>query len=70
MLAFADHGEVSGDTITDQIMSARAILGELPSVGVDFSDVTHFLEQDGVAKFVASWNELVAAVQGAVARIQ
>ena len=69
MVAFADHGVVAGDTITEQIMPARAILGELSSVGVDYSDVTRFLEQDGVDKFVASWDELVAAVQSAVARV-
>jgi len=70
MLAFADHGVVAGDTISDQIMCARAILGELPSAGVDYSDVTRFLEQDGVAKFVASWDDMVTAVQGAISRIQ
>jgi len=64
--AFADHGEVTGDTITPDIMSARAILGELGTVGVDYSDVTDFLETDGVAKFVASWDDLVAAVEGAL----
>jgi len=68
--AFGDHGVVAGDTITDQIMPARAILGELASVGVDYSDVTRFLEADGVAKFVASWDELVTAVRDALAKIR
>ena len=64
--AFADHGEVVGDTITTEIMSARAILGELIRAGLDYSDVTAFLEADGVAKFEASWDDLVAAVEGAL----
>jgi len=64
--AFADHGEVTGDTITTEIMGARAILGELGTVGIDYSDVTDFLEADGVAKFEASWADLVAAVEGAL----
>jgi len=66
MQAFADHGVVKADTITPEIMPARAILGELAKIGIDYADVTRFLEDDGVAKFVASWNELVAAVHGAV----
>jgi transaldolase len=34
-------------------------------VGVDYDDVVTALERDGVAKFVASWNELVAGVDAA-----
>ncbi|MCL2652997.1 MAG: transaldolase [Propionibacteriaceae bacterium] len=64
--AFADHGQVVGDTITPEIMSARAVLGELSTVGLDYSAVTNFLETDGVAKFEASWNDLVLAVEGAL----
>jgi len=63
--AFADHGEAPGDTITEEIMPSRAILGELGTIGIDYDDVTRFLEADGVAKFVASWDELVQAVDGA-----
>ena len=70
LLAFADHGEVVGDTITEQIMPARAILGELSSIGIDYADVTRFLERDGVDKFIASWDDMLAAVQDAQARIQ
>ena len=65
MAAFADHGVVGGDTITTQIMEARAVLGELGTIGVDYDDVTRTLEDDGVAKFVASWADLEAAVAGA-----
>jgi transaldolase len=60
--AFADHGEVSGDTITGRYDAARGSLDQLAAVGIDFDDVTSHLEQDGLAKFEKSWAELGATV--------
>ena len=60
--AFADHGQVSGDTISDRYAEARRVLDELGGVGIDFDDVTSQLERDGVAKFGKSWSELSATV--------
>ncbi|MCL1840268.1 MAG: transaldolase [Propionibacteriaceae bacterium] len=65
MLAFADHGEVTGDTIRANIANARATLAALDAVGVSYDDVVQVLEDEGVAKFIASWEELVAAVRAA-----
>jgi transaldolase len=60
--AFADHGDVSGDTISGRYDEARHVLGQLAAVGVDFDDVTSQLECDGVAKFEKSWSDLGATV--------
>jgi transaldolase len=60
--AFADHGQVSGDTITGSYDTARAVLDQLAAVGIDFDDVTDHLERDGLAKFEKSWSELSATV--------
>jgi transaldolase len=60
--AFADHGQVSGDTITGSYDIARAVLDQLAAVGIDFDDVTDHLERDGLAKFEKSWSELSATV--------
>jgi transaldolase len=56
--AFADHGQVKGDTVTRHYDEARGVLDQLAAVGIDFDDVTAHLERDGIAKFRNSWNEL------------
>lgn len=60
--AFADHGEVRGDTVTAHASEAAETLTALSEVGVDFADVLAQLEREGVDKFVVSWDELVATV--------
>lgn len=61
--AFADHGEVPGDTISAHIPEAAQVMSDLASVGIDLEDVFRVLEQQGVDKFIASWQELVESVQ-------
>ncbi|MDT0157376.1 transaldolase [Microbacterium sp. ARD32] len=58
-----DHGVVTGDTITDGYDQARQVFEGLKSVGVDFDDVTQVLEDEGVAKFIDSWHDLLAQVE-------
>ena len=58
LAAFADHGEVTGDTITGRYHDARNVLDRLAAAGVDFDDLTGQLEREGLAKFENSWNEL------------
>ena len=58
LAAFADHGEVTGNTITGRYHDARRVLDQLAAAGVDFDDVTGQLEREGLAKFENSWNEL------------
>jgi transaldolase len=67
MMATADHGVITGDTITKNVSSAREFLTELAAAGVDFDDVTAKLEAEGVEKFIASWDELVGSVASALA---
>ena len=66
MMATADHGEISGDTITPNLEAAQAFMTELAAAGVDFDDVTAKLEAEGVDKFITSWNELVESVAKAM----
>src|SRR5919199_802146 len=49
--AFADHGEVRGDTITGYYADAQRVLDDLAAVGVDYNDVVDTLEREGVEKF-------------------
>jgi transaldolase len=62
MLAFADHGEV-GATIEGRGAEGRAVLAEVAAAGVDLDDAFAVLEDEGVSKFVVSWDELVATVR-------
>jgi transaldolase len=60
--AFADHGQVSGDTVTGSYDDARRFFDQLAAAGIDFDDVTEHLEREGLAKFEKSWSELGATV--------
>jgi transaldolase len=62
MQAFADHGNVTGDTVTGLGSHAQSVFDNLAEVGIDFADVLVVLETEGVDKFVKSWDELVATV--------
>jgi len=61
--AFADHGEVKGDRVTGERDGAQAVFDQLQEVGVDLDDVFITIEEEGVEKFVKSWQELVETVQ-------
>jgi transaldolase len=63
MEAVADHGVVTGDTITGTAKSAQAVFDKLEGVGIDLADVFTLLEEDGVDKFEKSWQELLDATQ-------
>jgi transaldolase len=61
--AFQDHGEVRGDTVTEQVDKAHELLADLAKVGVDYDDVTETLELEGVQKFADSFVELLDGVR-------
>ncbi|GAA2438796.1 transaldolase [Mycolicibacterium llatzerense] len=64
MEAVADHGQVTGDTISGTAAASQAVFDELSAVGIDLDDVFNLLEVEGVDKFEKSWGELLEAVQG------
>jgi transaldolase len=66
MMATFDHGVVPQDSITSLIPAAHEFMTELASAGVDIVDVTNLLEEEGVDKFIVSWNELVESVAQAL----
>jgi transaldolase len=61
--AFQDHGEVRGDTLTEGIGEAKALLDDLAAAGVDYDDVVETLEAEGVQKFADSFEELLAGIE-------
>jgi transaldolase len=62
--AFADHGEVRGDTIAGSSEQSRAVLDGIAAEGISYDEVTGELERDGVQQFVAAGERLRAAVAG------
>jgi transaldolase len=64
MDAVADHGVITGDTITGTSAAAQAVFDTLEAIGIDLTDVFIVLEDEGVDKFEKSWQELIDATQG------
>jgi len=59
--AFSDHGTVAR-TINRDPEASRATLGALEDVGIDFEDVSKTLEDEGVASFAKSFDELLSSL--------
>ncbi|HUR19108.1 MAG TPA: transaldolase [Acidimicrobiales bacterium] len=59
--AFCDHGTVAC-TVDAGVEDAQAVLGRLAGVGVDMADVTRVLEDEGLATFTKSFDELIQAM--------
>jgi transaldolase len=60
--AVADHGVITGDTITGNYADATSVMDQLQRIGVDYDDVVSLLEREGVDKFEKSWAELLGTV--------
>jgi transaldolase len=63
MDAVADHGVVTGDTVTGTAEESQAVFDKLEAIGIDLTDVFLVLENEGVEKFEKSWQELIDATQ-------
>jgi len=60
--ATADHGDIHGDSVTGGYAQARADLAAVEALGISYDEVVKQLEDEGVAKFEAAWQELLEAV--------
>jgi transaldolase len=60
--ATADHAQITGDTVRPFYEQAWNTMAALKDAGVDYDDVVKVLEDEGVEKFEASWNELLESV--------
>jgi transaldolase len=67
--AVADHGTITGDTVTGTQAAAAAVISGLASLGIDIAEVTETLETEGIDKFEASWSELLTTVAEGLARV-
>jgi transaldolase len=57
------HGTIHGDTIHGTYDQSRQVFQQLESLGISYDDVTAVLEDQGVQKFEASWNELLDTIK-------
>ncbi|MGW3558694.1 transaldolase [Streptomyces sp. NPDC000963] len=67
--ATADHGEVTGDTIRGTYDDSRAVLEAVAKLGIGYDEVVQLLEDEGVQKFEASWNDLLKSTEAELRRL-
>jgi transaldolase/transaldolase/glucose-6-phosphate isomerase len=60
--AFKDHGEVR-QSLTEDLLAAEKALTDLAGVGIDLARVTSDLQQEGLDKFAAPFDDLLAALE-------
>jgi transaldolase len=60
--AMADHGTVRGNTASTGYDQARQVFADLEALGIGYQDVVTVLEDEGVAKFDASWQEMLETI--------
>jgi transaldolase len=62
LMAYADHGTV-GTPIQKTYDEAAATMAAISAAGIDLDDVFRVLEEEGVQKFIDSWDELTESVR-------
>jgi transaldolase len=63
MHATQEHGQIRGDTIHGTYDESRRVFEQLEALGIGYGDVVTVLENQGVQKFEASWNELLDTIK-------
>lgn len=56
---FDDHGRIARTLGDDAATSAQRVMDNLTSGGIDFADVNYTLEEDGIEKFIKSFDALL-----------
>ncbi|MGA8113274.1 MAG: transaldolase [Actinocatenispora sp.] len=70
ILAYGDHGETRGDTVTTAYEDAQQVMDTLGKLGVDYDDTVEVLEREGVEKFEKSWQDLLDTVKSQLGSTQ
>jgi transaldolase len=61
--AFIDHGTVER-TVDKDYAAAHKVLDDLKSNGIDIDEITAQLEDEGIASFITSYDDLLEVVEG------
>ncbi|WP_172386415.1 transaldolase [Streptomyces sp. MNP-20] len=67
--ATADHGQITGNTIAGTYDQARADIAAVEKLGISYDEVVRLLEDEGVDKFEASWNDLLKSTEAELKRL-
>ena len=67
--ATADHGQITGNTIAGTYEQSRAEIAAVEKLGIGYDDVVQLLEDEGVEKFEASWNDLLKSTEAELKRL-
>jgi transaldolase len=67
--ATEEKGEITGNTIAGTYGQARADLDAVEKLGIAYDDVVRLLEEEGVEKFEASWNDLLKSTEAELERL-
>jgi transaldolase len=62
LLAFADHGKLSGQVLPLDGGDAEQVIAAFAKAGVDDQQLAADLQRDGAKSFVASWKDLLDQV--------
>ncbi|WP_327314269.1 transaldolase [Streptomyces sp. NBC_01235] len=69
LFATEDHGQITGDAVAGTYEQARAELDAVEKLGIAYADVVQLLEDEGVEKFEASWNDLLKSTEAELERL-
>ncbi|MFF6981516.1 transaldolase [Streptomyces sp. NPDC008343] len=67
--ATEETGSITGNTIEGTYQQARADLDAVERLGISYDDVVQLLEDEGVEKFEASWNDLLKSTEAELERL-
>ncbi|GAB7034236.1 transaldolase [Streptomyces sp. NPDC021749] len=67
--ATAARGEITGNTIAGTYAAAQADLDAIGALGISYDDVVQLLEDEGVEKFEAAWNDLLKSTEAELKRL-
>lgn len=68
--AEADHGKPVPDAVRGAYGDAHKVMADLAAAGISYDDVVQVLEDEGVAKFEASWTSLLNSVKGELDKLR
>ncbi len=68
--ATADHAKLRGDTIHGTYDQSRQVFADLAGLGISYDDVVKVLEDEGVDKFAASWNEFLGTIEANMGAVE
>ena len=66
--ATADHAPLHGDAVHGTYEESRAHFAALEQLGISYDDVVAVLEEEGVAKFAASWQQFSDTISAELAK--